>query len=71
MADPATKSGSIYLITDCCMVANAEKISTGELPVSELGVSAQTIFNALEEFTTYSKLFTPALGAVVDLVFGD
>ena len=40
MADPATKSGSIYLITDCCMVANAEKISTGELPVSELGVSA-------------------------------
>ena len=40
IADPATKSGSIYLITDCCMVANAEKISTGELPVSELGVSA-------------------------------
>ena len=33
-------------------------------------VSAQTIFNALEEFTTYGKLFTPALGAVVDLVFG-
>ena len=27
IADPATKSGSIYLITDCCMVANAEKES--------------------------------------------
>ena len=33
-------------------------------------VSAQTIFNALEKFTTYGKLFTPALSAVVDLVFG-
>ena len=52
IADPATKSGSIYLITDCCMVENAEEISTGELPVSELGVSApdkQTFVIDLEQ----------------------
>ena len=40
IADPATKSSAIYLITDCCMIANSAKISIGELPVSELGVSA-------------------------------
>ena len=40
LADPATKSGSVYLITDCCMLMNAAKVNSGELPVSELGVSA-------------------------------
>lgn len=56
IADPATKSGSIYLITDCCMVENAEEISTGELPVSELGVSApdkQTFVIDLEQPCPY------------------
>ncbi|MBQ7187036.1 MAG: peptide ABC transporter substrate-binding protein [Ruminococcus sp.] len=40
LVDPATKSGAVYLVTDCCLIANAVKISKGELPVSELGVSA-------------------------------
>ena len=40
LADPDTKSGSVYLITDCCMVNNADKVSEGTLPPSELGVSA-------------------------------
>ncbi len=40
LADPSTKSGAIYLITDCCLIKNASKVCTGELSVSELGVSA-------------------------------
>ena len=40
LADPTTGSGSVYYITDCCEVKNADEINAGELPVSELGVSA-------------------------------
>ena len=40
LADPETKSNSVYLITDCCAVLNAGKVAAGELPVSELGVYA-------------------------------
>ena len=40
LADPQTKSNSVYLMTDCCYIRNSMKISTGDLPVSELGVSA-------------------------------
>ncbi len=40
IADPATKSSAVYLITDCCMIENAAKVSTGQMSVSELGVSA-------------------------------
>ena len=38
LADPETKSNTVYLITDCCAVLNAGKVAAGELPVSELGV---------------------------------
>ena len=40
IADPATKSSAVYLITDCCLIENADEISQGKLPLSELGVSA-------------------------------
>ena len=40
IADPDTKSGSVYLITDCCSIVNAQEVNSGDLPVSELGVSA-------------------------------
>ncbi|MBR6171606.1 MAG: peptide ABC transporter substrate-binding protein [Eubacterium sp.] len=40
LADPDTKSNAVYMITDCCVVKNAPEVSVGQLPVSELGVSA-------------------------------
>ena len=40
LADPTTGSGSVYYITDCSEVKNAADINAGNLPVSELGVSA-------------------------------
>ena len=40
IADPDVGSNALYFITDCCKVKNADEVSTGKLPLSELGVSA-------------------------------
>lgn len=56
LAAPETKSNSVYLITDCCAVKNALKVSTGKMPVSELGVSApdhKTFVIELEQSCPY------------------
>ncbi|MBR5179259.1 MAG: peptide ABC transporter substrate-binding protein [Lachnospiraceae bacterium] len=55
-SDPNVGSNAVYLITDCCKLKNAEKILAGELPLSELGVSAPdnlTFIVELEEPCTY------------------
>ena len=56
LIDPATKSGAVYLVTDCCLVTNAAEINEGKLPVSELGVSApdnRTFVISLEQPCPY------------------
>ena len=40
LADPDVGSNSVYLVTDSCMVKNADDVTSGQKPVSELGVSA-------------------------------
>ena len=62
LIDPATKSNSVYLITDCCRILNAYEINTGEMSVSELGVYAPddlTFVVKLEQPCPYlNSLFT-------------
>ena len=56
LADPEIGSNSVYFITDCCRLKNADGVTTGELPVSELGVSApdlETFVIELEESCPY------------------
>ena len=56
VADPDMGSNGIYLITDNSMVKNAREVNSGELPVSELGVSApdnRTFVVELEEPCPY------------------
>jgi len=56
LSDPDVGSNSIYLITDNSMILNAKKVNSGELPVSELGVSApdkDTFVVVLEEPCPY------------------
>ncbi len=55
-SDPNVGSNAVYLITDCCKLKNASAILAGELPLSELGVSApdnRTFIVELEEPCTY------------------
>ena len=40
MADPQTGSNSVYLITDCCRIKNAEQINSGKMHPDKLGVTA-------------------------------
>ena len=79
LADPETKSNSVYLMTDCCMVKNAQQVSTGKMPVSELGVSAPDhktfvveleqpcpYLNSLFSLTTFSPCSRDFLGSCGD-----
>ena len=61
LADPATGSETIYIITDCCSIKNAAEINSGKLPISELGVSApdnRTFVIELNEPCPYLKALT-------------
>ncbi len=40
LADPDVGSNSVYLLTDSCTIKNALEVTSGQMPVSELGVSA-------------------------------
>ncbi|MBR5091436.1 MAG: peptide ABC transporter substrate-binding protein [Ruminiclostridium sp.] len=56
LADPDVGSNSIYLITDCCALKNADEISLGEKPLNELGVSSpdsRTVVYELEDPCPY------------------
>ena len=56
IADPSTGSGSIYVITNYCLIDNAYEIYNGECDVNELGVFADddhTLRFVLEEPCPY------------------
>ena len=56
LADPALGSNAAYMITDCCIIKNSLEVTTGKLPVGELGVSApdkNTFIIQLEEPCPY------------------
>ena len=61
LANPDTKSGAVYIITGCCYIKNASKISMGKMPVSELGVSAPDPYTFVIEL----EMPCPYLNALV------
>ncbi len=56
LADPDVGSGSVFLITDSCVIKNAREVNAGELPVNMLGVSSpdhETLVVELEDPCPY------------------
>ena len=58
LADPSVGSNSVYLITDSCEIKNADEVTSGKIPVNQLGVSAPDSNTVVVELEKPCPYFT-------------
>ena len=61
LADPESGSGSVYMITDCCVIKNARDVTLGKMDTKELGVHARDDRTLIIELEAPCPYFIPLI----------